>query len=106
MPSRCLQGRNLSMHFETTVEVNAPAGKLWQAVADVEKGPDWTASTRDVRWQTDGKLRRGGPVRIRQPGMPPPVWEGCNLEPGSSFPRRTTDAGGPATGIPKARPAD
>ncbi len=92
------------MHFETTVEVNAPAGKLWQAVADVEKWPDWTASTRDVSWQTDGKLRRGGRVRIRQPGMPPLVWEVCDLEPGSSFTWRTTSAGVTATGIHTVRP--
>ena len=68
------------MHFETTVEVSAPAEKVWRAVADVEKWPEWTASTREVSWLTSGELRQGGRARIRQPGQPPLVWEVCELE--------------------------
>jgi hypothetical protein len=59
------------MHFETTVEVNAPAATLWQAVADIEKWPDWTLSMREVSWLTGGELKPGGRARVVQPGMPP-----------------------------------
>ena len=64
------------MHVETTIAVIARADKVWQAVADIAKLPDWTASMRAVSWLTDGGLRLGGRARVRQPGMPPLVWEG------------------------------
>lgn len=92
------------MHFETTVEVSAPAEKVWRAVADVEKWPEWTASMREVSWLTSGELRQGGRARIRQPGQPPLVWEVCELEPGSSFTWRTAIPGVTTTAIHRVRP--
>ncbi|MGO8958015.1 MAG: SRPBCC family protein [Streptosporangiaceae bacterium] len=81
------------MHsIETSVEVNAPAARLWQAVADVEQWPKWTASMREISWLTGGGLTRGRRARIRQSGTPALVWDVSDVEPGSSFTWRTASA--------------
>ncbi len=89
---------------ETTVEVNAPAATLWQAVADVEQWPEWTSSMREVSWLAGGGLARGSRARVRQPGMPALVWEVTDLEPGSSFIWRTASTGVTAIAFHRIRP--
>jgi uncharacterized protein YndB with AHSA1/START domain len=97
-----------SDRFEITLEVDAPADRLWQAVADVERWPDWTRSMRDIRWLDvqpgAPALRVGGRARVRQPGLPPLVWAVSELEPGTSFTWRAASAGVAATATHVVRP--
>jgi uncharacterized membrane protein len=92
------------MQYEMTVEVDAPADRLWHAVADVEKWPQWTASMREVSWLTAGGLVRGGRAQVRQPAMPALVWEVCDLEPGTSFSWRTASPGLTTTAVHRVQP--
>ena len=78
--------------FETSVGVAAAADRVWAVLVDVERAPEWTASMTDVKLLGDGPLAVGSRVRIKQPRLPPVVWEVTNLEPGRSFSWR---AGGP-----------
>ena len=78
--------------FETSVAVDAPAERVWAVLVDVERAPEWTASMSDVKLLGDGPLAVGSRVRIKQPRLPPVVWEVTSLDPGRSFSWR---AGGP-----------
>ena len=91
-------------NFETTVQVDAPVAAVWQAVADVEKWPDCTASMQEVSWLDGGGLTRGSRARIRQPRMPALVWEVSDLEPGSSFSWQTASAGVTVTAFHRVVP--
>ena len=78
--------------FETSVAVAANAEEVWAVLVDVERAPEWTASMTDVELLGEGPLSVGSRVRIKQPRLPPVVWEVTSLEPGRSF---SWKAGGP-----------
>jgi uncharacterized membrane protein len=92
--------------FQVTVEVDAPAEQLWQAVADVERWPAWTASMRQVSWIAGGELAVGSRARISQPGMPRLVWEVSELDAHKSFTWRTANPGVATTATHLIRPLD
>ena len=67
------------------VEIEAPAGVVWDVFSDVERWPEWTASvTRLVALDGPG-LAVGKRFEIKQPRMPKLVWEITELTPGSSW---------------------
>ncbi len=73
------------MRVETTVDIDAPAERVWEVMADVERWPEWTASVARAERLDDGPLRLGSRARLKQPRFPPAVWEVTELEPGRSF---------------------
>ena len=73
------------MITECGVEIEAPAGVVWDVFGDVERWPEWTASvTRLVALDGPG-LAVGKRFEIKQPRMPKLVWEITELTPGSSW---------------------
>jgi len=81
------------MHFETTIEINAPLDKVWATLFDVERWPEWTASMSEVQRLEDKELIVGSKVRIKQPKMPSLVWEITELDRGRSFTWRSSSPG-------------
>jgi uncharacterized membrane protein len=73
------------MRVETTLDIDAPAERVWEVMADVERWPEWTASVERAERLDDGPLRLGSRARLKQPRFPPVVWEVTELEPGRSF---------------------
>ncbi|NMO90468.1 SRPBCC family protein [Actinomycetospora sp. TBRC 11914] len=61
------------MLYRTTVDVAAPAERVWSLVADVEAWPSWTPTMTTVELQGP-RLEPGVPVRVRQPGHRPDVY--------------------------------
>jgi len=77
----------------TSTEIEAPAARVWAIMRDVERWPEWTASTRSVTL-LDGELRVGARARIDQPRIPTAVWTVTGVTEGRQF---TWQASGPGT---------
>ncbi len=80
------------MDFEDQILIAASADLVWSVYADVERWPEWTASTTSVDFVVGTTLALGAKVRIRQPRLPTAVWEVTALDPGRSW---TWEARGP-----------
>lgn len=73
------------MITEDSVEIDAPATRVWNVFADVERWPEWTASVTSLVGLDGPALAVGRRFAIRQPGMPRLVWEVTHVDPGSSW---------------------
>ena len=71
--------------FQITVDIAAPADRVWAVMADVERWPEWTPSVTRIQRLDPGPLGVGSRARIRQPGLPPATWKVSELVEGRSF---------------------
>ncbi len=72
-------------HFKTEVDVGAPAQRVFDVMADVERWHEWTPSVRSVRLLDGGAFTVGARAVVRQPGFPPALWQVTALEAGHGF---------------------
>jgi len=77
----------------TSIEIDAPASRVWAVMRDVERWGEWTASVRSVTL-LDDDLRVGARARVDQPRIPTTVWTVTDLTEGREF---TWEARGPGT---------
>jgi uncharacterized membrane protein len=73
------------VHFETTVNIDAPLDTVWATLIDLGRWPEWTESIQEVSWLEGGALAKGSRVRIKQPSIPAQVWVVSEVQPGASF---------------------
>lgn len=71
--------------FETSIEIEAPASAVWQAVTDVVHWPEWTKSMQEVRLLQAAALGPGAQVWIKQPGLAASTWTVVDWQAGRSF---------------------
>ena len=74
----------MSRH-EVTVEIAAPPDRVWAVMRDVDRWHEWTPSIKGVK-RLEGKVFAVGTrVRVRQPRLPPAVWEITSIHPDGGF---------------------
>ncbi|WP_369255236.1 SRPBCC family protein [Geodermatophilus amargosae] len=73
------------MEQSTTIDVEAPVGRVWAVLSDVGRWPEWAPTVTSVRRLDDGPLAVGSRVRVEQPRIPPTEYVVTELEPGRSF---------------------
>jgi uncharacterized membrane protein len=64
-----------ALSLEASAQTAAAPATAWAVLTDVTAWPEWTASMTSVERLDEGPLRIGSRVRIKQPGMPPMIWE-------------------------------
>ncbi|MGI5291552.1 SRPBCC family protein [Nonomuraea polychroma] len=81
------------MHFETTIDIDAPLERIWRVMTDIARWPAFMPTVTSVERLGDGPLALGGRIRIKQPGLPALVWRVTEFDEGSSFGWRSAGAG-------------
>lgn len=82
------------MITDCEVLIDAPAGVVWDAFADVERWPDWTASVTRIVALDGAGLGVGKRFSIKQPKLPTLVWQVTELSPGTSWTWEQRSPGG------------
>lgn len=65
---------------EESIEIAAPASRIWAVWTDVERWPEWTRSMNSVSLLNQRPFAVGSKARIRQPGLPPATWRITRVE--------------------------
>ena len=92
------------MQHRTSISIEAPAERVWPIIMDVERWPEWTRSVTSVQKLDSGELRVGSKVRIKQPKLPPAVWQVSAIDPGRYMEWRAGGPGMKATGGHRVEP--
>jgi uncharacterized membrane protein len=71
--------------FSTSIDIAAPAERVWQVMSDIDRWHEWTPSITSVKRLGAGALAIGSRALIRQPRFPPALWKVSSIEPGRSF---------------------
>jgi uncharacterized membrane protein len=82
------------MITDSSIEVDAPAGTVWDVFSRVEQWPRWTASVRHLEALDGPGIEVGRRFRIEQPRFPRLVWEVTEVDPGRSWTWRQRSPGG------------
>jgi uncharacterized membrane protein len=82
------------MITESGVDIDAPAGVVWEVFSDVERWPEWTASVTRLVALDGAGLAVGKRFEIKQPRMPKLVWTVTELAPGESWTWEQRSPGG------------
>lgn len=72
-------------HFSITIDIAAPASRVWEVMSDAERWHEWTPSVTGITIIGGGPIRIGSRAWIRQPKFPPAMWKVTALEPGRRF---------------------
>ncbi len=73
------------MITRASVDIAAPAERVWQVFTDVQQWPTWTASVSSLEPLDGPAIAVGHRFRIKQPRMPVLVWEVTGVDPGRSW---------------------
>ena len=83
---------------ELSTDIAAPPSTVWEIWTDVERWPEWTASTTKVERLASGPLAVGSKVRIKQPRLPRVTWEVIDVDEPRRFSWRSRSPGYTAVG--------
>jgi uncharacterized protein YndB with AHSA1/START domain len=84
----------MTLDIEVAVDIHAPAERVWDILADVERWPEWTPSMRKVRRLDGGPLVIGSRARIKQPRLPASQLLVTECDPGRGFVWEAHSVGG------------
>lgn len=72
-------------HFSISIDIAAPAERVWDVMRDTDRWHEWTPSVTSIRRLGRESFAIGTRVLIRQPKFPPALWTLTAIEPGRSF---------------------
>ena len=72
----------LIAHKET---VNAPPAKVWEALVDVERWPEFAPQFKSIQRNDEGPLAEGKVAKVTPHGFPGSNWTVTRFEEGTSF---------------------
>ena len=63
------------MHFEKTIEIDAPQQRVWDVLSDIEAWPRRIETVDEVELLTPAPITKGSQVRLKQPKLPEGTWD-------------------------------
>jgi uncharacterized membrane protein len=63
------------MELTRTIEIRAAPDRVWSIMRDVQRWPAWTSSITSVELLDGAAFAVGARARVRQPRLPPAIWE-------------------------------
>ena len=63
------------MHFEKSIEIDAPQQRVWDVLSDLEAWPQRIETVDLVELLTPAPITEGSRVRLRQPKLPEGTWD-------------------------------
>jgi uncharacterized membrane protein len=63
------------MHFEKSIEIDAPQQRVWDVLGDLEAWPHHIETVDVVEMVTPRPITTGTRVRLKQPKLPEGTWE-------------------------------
>ena len=72
-------------HFCTTIDIQAPPDRVWDAIHNIEHWSEWTPTIISIRRLNAGPLAVGSRAIVRQPKLLPARWQVTEIEEGRSF---------------------
>jgi uncharacterized membrane protein len=63
------------MHFETSIEIDAPQQRVWDVLSDLEAWPQRIETVDIVELLTPAPTSEGSRVRLKQPKLPEGTWD-------------------------------
>jgi uncharacterized membrane protein len=63
------------MHFEKTIEIDAPQQRVWDVLSDLEAWPRRIETVDTVELLTPAPITKGSQVRLKQPKLPEGTWD-------------------------------
>ena len=71
--------------FSISIDINAPAERVYDVMADIDRWHDWTPSVSSIRRLDGETFAPGKRAMIKQPKFPPAMWTISKIEPGRRF---------------------
>jgi uncharacterized membrane protein len=63
------------MHFEKSIEIDAPPQRVWDVLSDLEAWPSRIETVDAVELLTPAPITKGSRVRLKQPKLPEGTWD-------------------------------
>jgi uncharacterized membrane protein len=82
------------LNTDSNIEIDAPAGTVWDVFTDVERWSEWTSSVERIVALDGPGIDVGKRFEIKQPRFPTLVWEVTAVDPGASWTWRQRSFGG------------
>jgi uncharacterized protein YndB with AHSA1/START domain len=73
------------MHISYSVHIDAPPAKVWDAVVDVERWPEFAGQFKRIERKESGPLAMGSSARVTPHGFFGATWTVSRFEPQRSF---------------------
>ena len=71
--------------FITSIEIAAPADRVWEVMSGVERWHEWTPSITSIKRLSSEPFGIGSKAIVRQPKFPPALWKVTAIDPGRNF---------------------